>query len=326
MKVPGLKATGVFLASIGVLALGWHFVSGQGVSGTSEFDDPKPDSQSGGTVEVAEGANRYDEELSYAHALWFGESFRAYVKEYGLRTFEFVLEESDPNVYGEALDYRESLRFTTPFNVNQLVRGMGPYQWLLAGQSDNGNQVIQKFEVDLPSGCYAPPHLFLQPGGTVIMPDFVGTGGYIAQPGRQPLGPIQRTALYRGSSLGADLVVAADPHERYAYIISRDQKLLYLLPLGGGDPIFASTGSDNQYLSDVTLARVQMHETEGLKLKCTLSTDTGSAYGYLIFSDYDGDGLWDSNEFMTQQQYQDFGYPGLWTADFVRGVSWLLSD
>jgi hypothetical protein len=321
-----LKVKGLYIVPVAAFALGWYLVSEQNFVGTAEFNRSELTSQPIETSELAEDSDKYDEGLSYAHALWFGESFHAYVNEYGPRTFEFVLEESDPNVYGSALDYGESFRFTTSFDVNQVVKGLGPYQWLLSGVSSSGNQVVQKFKVDLPNGSYARPPVFLPPGGTVNTPPYVGTGGYIAQPSRQALGPLQRTALYRGSDLGTHLVVAADPYERYGYIISRDQESLYLLPLGGGDLIFAPTGSNSQYLSDVTLARVQMHETEGLKLKCTLSTDAGSAYGYLMFSDYDGDGLWDSNEFMTQQQYQDFGYPGLWTEDFVRGVSWLLPD
>lgn len=257
--------------------------------------------------------------------LWMDENMHCFLEIAQPRSFRYVLRENDPNVLGPTLDYEAAVRITTAYDILDASGGLGPRCWILYGRGADGGVIMERFEIPPIAGGFSiaepTPELLSE-----AMSWSISGGAYIPLPQRPPLEQPSREPVYRGDSFSSNLALACDPLGRWVFVVDRDADSISAISLSDGAVIPLDFPTDAGIGANLLDMRVQEHVAEGLKLRARVLDPQGPSVEFLLYSDYDSDGLPDVLSRLTDQEYGQYGYPGVWASDFVRNLSWFPPD
>lgn len=260
-----------------------------------------------------------------SYPIWLSEEVNSKVQIPASRVVNLKIDINDPFTDSSEYVYHLSFSWTVSYKVKSISPGLGPHGFTVYGVARNGDSVIERFELTPVEGSYFLP--VPSSGPALSTPMSISGGGVFLPPSeREDFGPPLRVELYRGPSLGDDLVLANDPYRRFTYAVSRSAAQFWYIPWDEDlVPFQYLLGSDQALLHDVTSMRVQRHKTEGDKLRIRRSNQQTGIDSFLLLSDYDADGLFDGHEHIaSRSMYKAVGYPGLWEKDYVCTVPWMV--
>jgi hypothetical protein len=286
-----------------------------------EFDDQGPRPHSG---VVTNGAPNFDSgpDVEGGGVLWLDQEI--YSDTWFDLGHEITLQTAENDPFTPSGELTDILEFTWSVNytVNDIANVLGPHEFVVLGTTASGEKIVEGFAFTPADGSLIYSDFTLDnPQATVL-----GGGQYVPSKQRPRPRPPRRKLLYSGTALGNDPILANDPDKRFTYAVSRDTKTVNYISTTSGVPVSTYAISDTNFdrLSDVLYMGIQTHATEGAKLVARLrDSSTNETYGYLLLSDYDGDGKFDADEFVAEDDYSLLGYPGLWTNDFVSKLDFL---
>ena len=267
---------------------------------------------------IPDSPSSYNSGVS-SRTIWNGSLVQGFVSWDGSGVIHYECREADPSGELPGYPYVSVGDWTTSYTVVDIIGGMGPYSFVVHGIARNGEGVFELFSLESQLGGYqfTPPRSGSGAFGIAI----AGGGPYLVPTARVPLAPPRRIELYRGSSLGTDLLATIAPDGSMLYVISRAAHHLWCVPRDSPlPPVEYLLGSNQNLLAGAKEIGMRGHAEEGDKVYVFI--DYGSLpLSVLLISDYDGDRYLDADELMDTSQYEAFGYPGLWTTDYMSDPS-----
>lgn len=265
------------------------------------------------------GSSAHD--ASMRRTLWLAHDVYSQLVRTSDHVMSFHLKWDDPLTAEESQSESHQYNWSVAYSIDGFSASLGPHEFTVWGTAQNGDIVLEHFDLAPPVGA----HDYSSTTSPLPTASIVGGGPYLPPSQRQAVNPPTRKELYRGSSMGQDIVVANDPSRRYSYVVSKDMMALNCVSWTSGSVSSYDLGPFSSLLSVAISAQVQSHSTEGDKLKVTLGLNDRDA-DYLILSDYDGDGVFDGHQVLDATGYSQLGYPGIWSNDFIRHVGFLAPD
>ncbi|MBK7644627.1 MAG: hypothetical protein IPJ19_16565 [Planctomycetes bacterium] len=251
----------------------------------------------------------------------------------GLAPTSLVLEnrEKDPATGKWELSKYD---FSTSYEIDSVCSRQA-YEFYVAGHYPlsspaggvAGQTVIEKWTHSPVTGAYfcnratASTPIGQPVAGIPAVTTGINGGTYIPAAQRPRPGRQTRTVVYSGPTLGIVKAMACDPEGRFLFlVVSSGAQGLYELPLqpiGSPSPIYSP--STLPFISDCRSITPRQH-VQNSRIY-VLMPDGGAHSGSreLLF-DHDNDGIIDTVQELTRQQYNAGGYRGTsasWLTDFV---------
>jgi len=251
----------------------------------------------------------------YSRTIWNGTLVQGFVSWGEDDVIHYECREADPSGDLPGYPYVSVGGWSTSYGIIDIIGGMGPYSFVVHGIARNGDSVFELFSLDSQLGGYefTPP----QSGAGTFGIAIAGGGPYLVPTARVPLAPPRRVELYRGSSLGTDLLATITSDGSMLYVLSRAALHLWSVPRDSSlPPVEYPLASNQDLLSGAKEIGMRGHIDEGDKVYVFVDYGT-LPLSVLLLSDYDGDRYLDTDELMDTSQYEAFGYPGLWLTDYM---------
>lgn len=288
------------------------------VGGQTDSPVPKP-------VQPGRQAPRvsaYQSSDGLVAVLWLSPEVRGGVYWSKDEKLQYKLMINDPRNKSKTLDLEQIVEIEVPYEVQTVEAGLGPHAFVVHGKTQDGLQVLEKFQFTPAVGAYKFESVL--PLGS-IRSSIQGGGPFLPPEARLPMEPPVRTLLYLNPALGANLIVINESKGRFTYVVSLDQNLFTKIPWALGEsPASIPLGKNQELLSLVDVGRMYTHGSEGEQLRLWLKDSaTGRITGYLLCSEMNSAGIFESTEYLSKDQFKAAGYPGLWVDDHVSHISWL---
>jgi len=180
----------------------------------------------------------------------------------------------------------------------------------VAGVYANGDAVIEKWEFSYPdSAVDSEP---INSNGQV-------TSVYVPLSDR-PLPTFSTTEIYRGTTIGRIRTIEPDPEGRFVLALTRETVTLYRIIILGGmasPPAVKLSQATEPNLANAGTITILQHNSEGRQYHLgggSRWSDDPSLNWVIILRDGDNDGSFDPPEYVTAQQYKQYGYDqaGAW--------------
>lgn len=283
----------------------------EGVTSTESKAPPSP---------AEEASSGYSFIAEPEETIWHGATLASRVSwendpGEALSEIRLKLRENSPDQPWTGFPDSQSATWSASYRVEEVIAGLGPNEFVVHGVAPNGDDVFEHFAIDPVPGAYGFTTSVAGVGTVGLRIE--GGGAYLPPDQRAPLGPTRRVEMYRGNALGAGLIAAVSPEADMLYVISTEEKMLWCIPRDQPHvPIEYFMGVDQAELEWACGMRVLQHPVEGNKLRIEYCGEQASSF-YALVSDFDGDGILESHEMLSLEQYEAKGYPGLWATDYV---------
>lgn len=211
----------------------------------------------------------------------------------------------------------------------QALAGRGAEELFVTGYVARTDEtVIEKWTLLSRQGVWVAP-IAAAPSGSIGTPSTssgvpalsVPGGSYVPVAQRTPAQralTVQRSEVYRGPSLGANLDVVVDPEGRFLIVSARATAKFWQISLDLVPVVTELTGQVPGYLAGDVLPGAVYEDSSTAGRAFVFGHPVGvGPLRFVAFRDYDNDGVVDFTSAFTDAEYSAGGYPGNWVDNFV---------